>query len=202
MNKTKEKLRQARFFFSRMKEAHSKPEKFAYNLESFLSFAHEVTLVMQKEFCKKANFKKWFNREQREMQADEMLRFFDRIEKVRIREIGTHKKSSNKECIAYIREFYILFPPRDGWRFFLTKKGEAIWISPKGFEFDASKFSKKFRRVYIFEDAPRTFLGHDLMDYSVLYLCDLYLGFLTALVKKAIDKFVYVEYGENRNAEI
>ena len=96
MNDTYIKLREAKDFFNRMKKVRSKPGEFLSNLQSFLSSARSVILIMQKEFSKKLNFKEWFKREQREMQFDEMISFFHRIERVRIRKWGTRARARAK----------------------------------------------------------------------------------------------------------
>ena len=183
------KVREARNFLSRMENVHSTPGDFVSDLQSFLSSAHSVTHAMQKQFRKKPDFKEWFKREQREMQSDEMLGFFSRIERVEIRKWDTLGKSPSASSITYLIEVYLQFPPHDGWRFGITRTKEPVWLSPGGYEFDASEFPETVKRIYIFEEPPRTFFGVDLRDFSVVFLCSLYLGFLAALVKEANEKF-------------
>lgn len=190
MNETYKKLKEAKNFFNKMKKAPSKPEEFISNLQSFLSSARSMTLVMQKEFCDKPNFKEWFKHEQREMRSDEMIRFFNGIEKIKIRNWSTQEKSPNRAPITYIREAYVLSPPHEGWRFSITKKKEPVWISSSGYEFNVSNFPKE--HIYMFEEAPRKFLGCNLRCSSVVFLCSLYLGFLTSLFKQAREKIGYV----------
>lgn len=184
MSNTDKKLKESMHFFNRILETHSKPDEFESNLQAFLSSARSVTLVIQKEYYKKSNFKEWYEDQQREMQADEMLRFFNRT-----RTVSIHEKLPSTGAITYIKEVYVQSAPYQGWRFSITGKGEPVWITPGGYEFDASEFGNNVKRIYLFDKPPRTFLGVDLRDFSVVFLCRLYLAFLTALVKEASEKF-------------
>ena len=185
MNNAGTKLHEARFFLSEMKRARSNPKAFVSNLQSFLSSARSVAVVVRKEYSNKPNFKEWFRKEQRRMLSDELYGFFDAIEEVRIREWGDPEEPQAESSITYVRQIFLQFPPHEGWRFRITEKNKPVWISPSGYEFDASEFHTVLERIYVFEKPPRAVLGVDLWDYSVGFLCDLYLASLTALVREA-----------------
>jgi len=181
MNNTRTKLRETKAFLNRMKKTSSKPQEFVLNLQSFLSSARSVTSAIKKEFGRSPDFHEWFKRTQREMQSDELLRFFNRIQRVRIRDLLTPAKPPTSNSMTYIRVFYVMFAPRKGWRFSIAKDGKPVWITSEGYEFDASQFPKKGEHRYIFEESPCKFMGVDLRGSSVVWLCELYLGFLRAL---------------------
>lgn len=182
MSETEKKLRESQYFYNQMLENYAEPEKFEFNLQAFLSAARSVTFVMQKEYSKKPNFEEWYELKRKEMQADEMLRFFHKA-----RTVSIHEKPVSLGTMAHIRRIYIHSVPQ-GWGFAITAKGEPVWITPKGERVHASEFDKEVTRVYLFNNPPKTFLGVDLKDFSVVHLCRLHLAYLTDLAKQVHEK--------------
>ena len=182
MSQTGKKLRETQYFYNQMLENYKEPEKFEFNLQAFLSAARSVTFVMQKEYSKHPDFGKWYESKQKEMHTDEMLRFFN--EK---RTVSIHEKLVSLGTITHIR--HIEVSPPKGWGFAITGKGEPVWITPKGERIHASEFDQEVTRIYLFDNPPKTFLGVDLANFSVVHLCRLYLAYLTDLEKDATERF-------------
>jgi hypothetical protein len=59
---TREKLNEARFFLSRMKDTESDREAFKYNLSAFMSAARSVRWFMWGEYKDVPDFKSWWNK--------------------------------------------------------------------------------------------------------------------------------------------
>jgi len=74
MTNTKEKLLEAKHFLEQMMENQSDQSAFKYSLSAFLAAARSVTFIMQKEFDKVSDFKKWYAKKQGEMKSDEAMR--------------------------------------------------------------------------------------------------------------------------------
>ena len=58
------------------KSPKEKPNLFIANLNSFISLARSITLVMQKEFHDVPGFAEWYNIKQDEMKNDKDMKFF------------------------------------------------------------------------------------------------------------------------------
>ena len=183
MSNTEKKLQEATYFLKRMLETHNIPFEFECNLQAFISFARSITFVMQKEHSKKQDFSKWYDEKQEEMKGDEMLNFFN---EARITII--HKKPLDVGSIANIKHIFVKSVPK-GWGFAITGKGEVVWITPSGEQVHAYEFDDQVERIYLFDNPPKSFLGSNLQDISVVTLCRLYLGYLSRLVKEASEKF-------------
>jgi hypothetical protein len=183
MSDAEKKLQEAKYFLKRMLETHKVPFEFECNLQAFISSARSVTFVLKTEYSEKTDFQKWYQEKQEEMKADEMLRFFNKARTTTI-----HRKPLNVATISHIRNIYLNSIP-EGWGFAITNKGEPVWITPSGDEVHAFEFDDQVERVYLFDDPPKSFLGSNLRDFSVVTLCRLYLSYLSQLVKVASEKF-------------
>ena len=75
---TRDKLLEARYFLECMKEKHSNPDAFKFNLSAFLAAARSVTLFMQKQFDKAPGFKEWYANKQSGMRSDEIMKLLHR----------------------------------------------------------------------------------------------------------------------------
>jgi len=73
------------------KSPKEKPNLFIANLNSFISLARSITLVMQKEFHDVPGFAEWYTIKQDEMQKDEDMKFF-----LDLRNESLHEKSVGK----------------------------------------------------------------------------------------------------------
>ena len=183
MNAVEKRLEQAKYFFKRMLETHAIPFEFECNLQAFIIFARSVTFIMKKEYSEKHGFNEWYQRKEEEMRNDELLRFFKDA-----RNITIHEKPLDVGTVAYIKQIYLHSIPR-GWGFAITGKGEPVWITPKGEKIHAFEFDNQIKRVYLFDNPPKEFLGVELKDFSVVTLCRIYLAYLSDLVKEANEKF-------------
>jgi len=182
MSNTQRKLEEAKYFFKRMLETYQIPFEFECNLQAFISSARSVTFVMQAEYSKKAHFDEWYEKKVEEMQTDELLDFFKQA-----RTKSIHEESLTPGTIAHIKHIYIKSIPQ-GWGFAISGKGEPVWISPKGERVHAFRFDSQVERVYLFDNPPKSFKGTELKDFSAVALCNIYLVYLSDLVKEVNEK--------------
>ena len=85
------KLEQANYHFSNMKKnVNPLKREFAFELCAFVESARNVTLAMQKELAKVKGFDEWYTIKVKEMQGDELFRFFNekRVKVVHHGDIG------------------------------------------------------------------------------------------------------------------
>ena len=76
------KLEQANYHFSNMKKnVNPLKREFAFELCAFVESARNVTLAMQKELAKVKGFDEWYTIKVKEMQGDELFRFFNETQK-------------------------------------------------------------------------------------------------------------------------
>jgi len=182
-SKSKKIIKMVQYFLDRMHETYAIPFEFECNLHAFITLARSVTYIMKKEHFNIPEFNAWYQKKQEEIKNDEMLRFFHDT-----RNIIIHEKTLDVGTIAHIRKIYLNHVPR-GWSFAITGKGEPIWITPEGKELHAHEFDSEIKRVYLFENPPRSFLGASLKDFSVITLCELYFAYLSSLVDEAERRF-------------
>jgi hypothetical protein len=183
MTDTEKKLQEANYFLKCMLKTHAIPFEFECNLQAFISSARSVTFVMQTEYSKKPDFRKWYEEKQDEMRADGMLSFFHDLRTKII-----HKKPLNVGSITHIKNILINSTPK-GWGFAITGKGEPTWITPTGESIHAFEFDNQIDRIYLFDSSPKNFLGSNIQNFSVVTLCRLYFGYLSQLVNEALKKF-------------
>lgn len=81
---TRQKLAEAKYFLDQMDKNQANGPIFRYNLSACLAAARSVTMVMQKEFKKVPGFAKWYEDKQREMKADETMRYLNKRREVTI----------------------------------------------------------------------------------------------------------------------
>lgn len=189
MSDTQEKLKEAEYFLKSMFETYFSLKKFKYNLNAFICSARSVTLIMQKEYHKKPGFKKWYSEKQKEMNKDELLRFFNNARKITI-----HQKPLNLAEMDKLKQKLKSQIP-NGWGYAVTSKGECVWITPKGTRVVVFEFNDKTKHLYWFERPPKSFLNVGLKDFNVLTLCRLYHAYLLDLVKEVKEKFGGITHG-------
>ena len=70
------KIKQAQYHLDLMDHLPPNQDEYLFNLASFISSAREVTWYLQKEFRSHPEFDDWYNKKQKEMSEDGLLKFF------------------------------------------------------------------------------------------------------------------------------
>jgi len=92
MNATIQRLIEVMHMYNQMnKSPKEKPNLFIANLNSFISLARSVTLVMQKEFHDVPKFAEWYAIKQEEMKNDEDMKFFVELRNESLKEESVGK---------------------------------------------------------------------------------------------------------------
>lgn len=191
MNGVRKALEEAEYFYRRMQETESVPEQFRYNLNAFLSRARSVTWVLRKNYSKNPRFNEWYVAKKKQMERDELMKFF-----VDARNVSLKEEPIQPATSAYIRHIEIREAPK-GRGFAITAEGEPVWIEKdetgKEKRVHASEFDSEVARQYYF-DKPRPPSGFE--NLQVLDLCGLYVLALKDLVEEASR----ISEGENRKS--
>lgn len=71
-----DRFNEAHFYISEMLNNYHDPDRFRWNLNSFLQTLRNVTFTIQKELNQKQGFQKWYEEQQNIMKSDELLKKF------------------------------------------------------------------------------------------------------------------------------
>jgi hypothetical protein len=106
---TRFKLEEAAYFLEQMKSNFKNPRAFVYNLDTFLSSARSVTLVMQYEFeGKDKKFGNWYNSRMKQMSTE-----IDLYNKLRVKVVHL-EGSTRRELMPKVGNTLILRFSNDG----------------------------------------------------------------------------------------
>jgi len=83
-NPTRDKVKEAEYFLSKMRETFEDDDIFSYNLSAFLSAARSITWYMKKQYRHREGFNEWYCQKQIEMKTDRELKYLNeaRVENV------------------------------------------------------------------------------------------------------------------------
>jgi len=104
MSATIQRLIEVMHMYNQMnKSPKEKPNLFIANLNSFISLARSVTLVMQKEFHDVPEFAEWYAIKQEEMKNDDDMKFFVELRNESLKEKSVGKIFYKVELLEDIK---------------------------------------------------------------------------------------------------
>ena len=71
-----DKFNEAHYYIGQMLENYHDPDRFRWNLNSFIQSLRNITFALQKELDKKQGFQEWYENERSSMKQDELLNKF------------------------------------------------------------------------------------------------------------------------------
>jgi hypothetical protein len=94
MTDARHKVKEAEYFFEKMKKNIEDDKVFSFNLSAFLTSARSVTFLMQKEYQHVLGFQDWYADKRKLMQSDNDFEFFNdlRVATVHTKAIMPNKK--------------------------------------------------------------------------------------------------------------
>ena len=162
MSETLKRLEETSHLLNELIKSNYNRSKFRTKLNSFISSARTITLVMQKEYKHISGFKEWYESKQIEMKGNELFKFFKKQRNIIQKEgsIRINVKASTKAVT--------------------DDKGKVI--IPIGREKNGriATLHKKWKVTNSFKDRPK----EDAID-----LCKKYFKELNELVSECNNKF-------------
>lgn len=185
--KTVNKLNDARSALENLKQA-SDFQKFRASFNSFLSHSRAVTYVLQKEGKRINGFSSWYDKKQKEMRSDELLRFVHNA-----RTDDFHKGKPQLRSSTYIKSFSTnqAKKPSDPKASMIIGSEGVFWVVNKGTPKERRvpiKEGKKYTSVVI-DKVPQKHLGKRIAKKDPIYLSQLVLNYLENLVHEAKTTF-------------
>jgi hypothetical protein len=187
----KKNLHECEYHLSGMKNSLS-VEELEINFAAFVNSARNVTFVLQKEFAKNDNFKKWYGDKDNpkrgtkiyEMSGDNLCSFFCKIRSEIIKE-GINRINCSTTISSFNSANDMIGRPM-GSSLVITGKGIYYLVGKNTSKEDLVPAKTKANMIttVFLDSAPVNHLGLPIEDNNILSVSEIYFNYLKSLVEE------------------
>lgn len=182
MQDTEFRLNESKFFLKTMKENEEKKPEFEYYLDAYISSARSVLWIMNSEYCKLKEWKKWYdekgvNNEQKKL-LDGIVKMRNRSLKQRPLKVRKYTTVGDGKNFCDIEEVMRKYLGKE-----ITLEIKEI-EKPENYSFYEDENSTVVSGVLKISTTVEEFKDKDIID-----ICEEYDSWLTDVVSECIRKF-------------
>jgi hypothetical protein len=179
-----------------LKDVVSNPERRLTGFRNLVVFGRAITNVLQNLRSTEADFDSWYAPYVQEMQADPLLRYFYELRSEVLKE-GTLRAVAPTyiRSLSLPRDLGKLGPPPPNARSFFIgdQSGGSGWevqLADGAIVKYYVELPEAIGKVDMYlSNAPRSHLGHEISDPTLIVLSQLYMEYMRRLVNAAVERF-------------